>query len=380
MKTDRTRFSRRYSAALKKRLSEDPPAGSAPANGRLGRQAVKIGLDILDLAKIHGHALAKVIPAIEQSGTLDGMFGRAHAFFAEALTPLAETHRTAMKAGVDVNRLKEKLRARTNDLTAAKRQLKRETSKRKKAEEALKESERKYRLLLNKSHHMQDELRHLTHQILSAQEEERKKISRELHDGIVQTLTGINVQLATLKKEATVNTRGLTKRISTTQRLVAKSVKSVHRFARDLRPALLDDMGLIPALHSFMKDFMERTGIRVHLRTCMPDKVNQLDNIERTVLYRVAQEAVTNVAKHAQASLVHIRIQKLKDSMRMTIQDNGKSFELKRVLSAKKNKRLGLLGMRERLQMVGGTLSVESAPDKGTTISAVIPFGKGKRL
>src|SRR4030095_7877539 len=106
--------------------------------------------------------------------------------------------------------------------------------------------------LLAQSLQMQEQLRRLSRQLLSAQEEERKKISRELHDVIAQTLTSINVGLATLKKEAGVNTKGLERSIARTQQLVEQSVNIVHRFARELRPTVLDDLGLIPALHAFM--------------------------------------------------------------------------------------------------------------------------------
>ncbi len=100
---------------------------------------------------------------------------------------------------------------------------------------------------------------------------------------------------------------------------------------------------------------------------------------QRTVLYRVAQEALTNVSRHAQASRVEVSIQKLPDGICMKIKDDGKSFQVERVLNAKGRKRLGLLGMRERLEMVGGSFDVESAPGKGTTITAKIPFGKVAR-
>ncbi len=102
--------------------------------------------------------------------------------------------------------------------------------------------------------------------------------------------------------------------------------------------------------------------------------MSELDSAKRTVLYRVAQEALTNVARHAQASRVEVSLQKLPDAIRMEITDDGKSFEVQRVLHAKRNKRLGLLGMRERVEMVGGNFSVESAPGQGTTIRAQIPF------
>ena len=179
-------------------------------------------------------------------------------------------------------------------------------------------------------------------------------------------MTGINVRLAALKKEATLNTKGLERNIARTQRLVEKSVDIVHRFARELRPTVLDDLGLIPALHSFMKNFTTRTGVRASL-TAFAMKIEQLDAARRTVLFRVAQEALTNVARHAQASRVEVSIQKLPDCVCMKIKDDGKSFDVERVLHANGGKRLGLLGMRERLEMVGGKFAVESAPGKGTT-------------
>ena len=172
---------------------------------------------------------------------------------------------------------------------------------RSRAGSASKKSEQHYGRLVERSRRMQEHLRRLSHEILPAQEEERKKISRELHDEIGQTLTAINVKLATLKNEATANTAGLKKKIASTQRLVERSMDTVHRFARELRPPLLDDLGLIPALQSSMKDFTKRTRIPVHFTAFAA--VERLHSDKRTVLYRVAQEAFTNVAKHAQATL-----------------------------------------------------------------------------
>ncbi len=99
-----------------------------------------------------------------------------------------------------------------------------------------------------------------------------------------------------------------------------------------------------------------------------------MDTVTRTVLYRVAQEALTNVGRHARASQVDVSIRKLPRAVGLTIEDNGRSFQVERVLRAKRNKRLGLLGMRERVEMVGGRLRIESAPGQGTTIHAEIPF------
>jgi PAS domain S-box-containing protein len=274
----------------------------------------------------------------------------------------------------DITSLKqaEEARRRMEALAVRNRKLRREIVRRQAVEEALKKSKRYQSRLLDQSRDMQEQLRHLSHQILQAQEEERRRISRELHDEIVQTLVGINVHLETLAREATVNPRALKQKIARTQRLVGKSVNIVHHFARELRPATLDDLGLIATLHSFMKDFMKRTGIRVHFTAFAG--VEQLDSARRTVLYRVVQSALANVAQHARASRVQVSIQKLPDAVRMKITDNGKSFDVGRLSHIKRSKHLGLLGMRERVEMVGGNLSVESAPGRGTTIGAQIPL------
>jgi len=348
-----------------------------PAVG-LGRRALAMGLQTLDLAMMHKYALTNVVTPDFSADTRDGMIKRAETFFVEAIAPIEKTHHAAMETNVRLNQLNQKLRQRTLELVAANRSLKREVVRRRVVEEALKKSQRHYSQLLEQSQLMQGQLRNLSRQLLQAQEEERKQISRELHDQIAQTLTGINVHLANLKNEAMANTKGLEEKISRTQQLVEKSVSIVHRFARDLRPTVLDDLGLIPALHSFLKDFTKRTGI--HIRFTAFAGVERLSGAKRTVLYRVAQSTLANVAEHARASRVRLSIRHLRDAVRMEINDNGKGFEVERVLFAKRHKRLGLLGMRERVEMVGGSFSVESAPGKGTTIRAQIPPGNGRRM
>ena len=382
MKAKLSRLSGRYLTALRTNLNRGPRASLQPAGG-LGREALAMGLKTLDLAMIHRHALVTLVSPDGGSESCDGLlkraatFHRAEAFFVEAIRPIEHINRAAMETNVQLSQLNQALRRRTVELAAANRELKQEIARRRAGEDALKKSQLHYRQLLEQSRHQQEQLRYLARQILSALEEERKKISRELHDEIAQILTGINVHLATLAKESAVNTKGLMKTISRTQRLVEKSVNIVHRFARELRPTLLDDLGLIPALHSFMKDFTKRTGI--HIRFTASAGLERLDSARRTVLYRVAQSALTNVAQHAQASRVKVSIHKLRDAIRMEIHDDGKSFEVERVLFAKRNKRLGLLGMRERVEMVGGSLAVESARGKGTSIRAQIPLGNGNK-
>jgi signal transduction histidine kinase len=331
-----------------------------------------IGLETLDLARIHEQALLTLVLPNDLPATRQAIVRRAGIFFAEAITPIEKTHRIAHEANADLKKMIRTLNERSADLAASNRELQRQITQRKAMEESLRRSQQHYGQLL-----AQEQLRLLSRQLLSAQEQERMMISRELHDVVAQTLTSINVRLANLKKEAMSNTKGLDRKIARTQRLVEKSVNVVHRFARELRPAVLDDLGLIPALHTFLKGFRHETGIRVSLSAFAA--VEQVNGDKRTVLYRVAQEALANVARHAQASRAEVKIQKLDDAVCMKIRDNGKGFHEESALRAKRGKRLGLLGMRERLDMVGGKFSIQSTPGRGTTILAQIPLGQAAK-
>jgi PAS domain S-box-containing protein len=281
-----------------------------------------------------------------------------------------------MVSDITVLKQAKEAQRRSDAIESSNEELRQEIARRKVMEESLRKSEQHQSKMLDQSRHMQEQLHQLSRRILTVQEEERKKISRELHDVIAQILTGINIRLATLQKDAGRNPNVFERNIAYTQRLVEKSVNIVHEFARELRPAVLDDLGLIPALHSFMKLFSKRTRIRVHLKVFAG--VEQLDADGRTALFRVAQEALTNVSRHAHASQVEVGIQRLADGICMKIKDDGKSFQVERTLHSRGRKHLGLLGMRERLEMVGGHFEVESAPGKGTTITAFLPPGNGR--
>jgi signal transduction histidine kinase len=135
---------------------------------------------------------------------------------------------------------------------------------------------------------------------------------------------------------------------------------------------VLDDLGLIPALHSFCKSLATRKKLKIQLTAF--GGVEALAGDKRTVLFRVAQEALNNVARHARATRVKFTIVKIPGAIRLEIGDNGKSFPVREILHAKTNKRLGLVGMKERVEMIGGSLTIESTPGKGTTVRAEIPF------
>jgi signal transduction histidine kinase len=204
-----------------------------------------------------------------------------------------------------------------------------------------------------------------------AQEEERKRISRELHDVIAQSLVGINVHLSVLTQGSAVVSETLRQQVSDTQILVKKAVTIVHDFARELRPTMLDDLGLIPALEAFMNEYMANTGISVSFKACA--MIDQTTTMVRTALYRIAQEALTNVARHAKASHVEVSIESVQNVIRMTIQDNGKGFVVSGKAVSKKKGRLGLVGMRERVEMIGGIFQVDSARYGPTTVRVDIP-------
>ena len=154
--------------------------------------------------------------------------------FTETTTPIVKKHQEALKANVCLAQLNKTLGRRTADLVASNRSLKQGIIQRKAAEQALRKNGMNSAKLLRESNHLQKRLRHLIHRILSAQEAERKKISRELHDEVAQTLLGINVRLLTLKRAARGDTANLKKEIANTQHLVKESLQSIKRFAREL--------------------------------------------------------------------------------------------------------------------------------------------------
>jgi signal transduction histidine kinase len=372
MKRHSLNFEHLYQKALRTHLEQGRRAGIESAKG-LGIQALAAGLPTLDLAKLHERTLVMDLLPSYPARKRPSIIKQAGTFFAAAIAPISKSEYNAQEA-LRVKKIIGTLSDRTVELAAANLQLTVEISHRRKAEGSLKRSERKNVKSSVESNVLKDQLRALSRQILTTQEDERKKISRELHDVVAQALMGINVRLANLKTEAGNNTKGLGRSISLTQKMVTKSANIVHEFARELRPTALDDLGLIPALQSYMKSFTARTGVRTHLIAFAG--VEKIDSARRTVLYRVAQEALTNVGRHAHAHRVEVIIRKGVKSIHLEIRDDGKSFQVQSVLLARGNKRLGLLGMRERVEMVGGTFNIESVAGRGTSIIALIPIPK----
>jgi len=229
MKKNTVNLSQRYAAALEKNLKQGPQASLQPAL-ELGRDAVALGLETLDLARIHEHALA----TLKLSNAKNAFTRLAGIFFTEANTLIEETHRAARQTKVHLGRLMTKLGRRTEQLADSNRQLQQGVARRKVMEDDVVKSGKRHQKSLDESLELQKRLRQLTHRVIAAQEDERKKISRELQDEIAQTLLGINVRLLSLKQEARKNSKGLKKEIASTQLLVANSARSVRRVGLEI--------------------------------------------------------------------------------------------------------------------------------------------------
>jgi len=378
MNTICCKLSDQYLAALRKHLAEGTETDLSAA-AKLGRKALRLGVSVADMSLIHEEAQLALLPPELVTEDSEKLSRWAGAFFRQTLAPL-EAAVGASPPPVAAE--KQPTSTGKVNIVTLKKQLQRETLKCKLAEKISKEQHRQYVQLQAESRAMQKQLQHLTYKLLCSQEEERKRISRELHDEISQILTGINVRLAALKIEASTNTGNVTRKITNAQRLVEKSVATVHRFARELRPAMLDDLGLIPALTAYLKDARKRAGLQIRFSVAKAVTTLALDSAQRTVLYRIAQEAITNIIKHAHASRVTICLQSDATNIFLEVNDNGKSFSVSHALVNKSCKHLGLIGMRERAEMLGGKFDIKSAPGNGTSIHVHIPLhnGTGKKL
>jgi signal transduction histidine kinase len=224
MKQTSIRLPQQYVVELRKYLRQGTSANLQGAL-RLGRQAVVLGLETLGLARIHEQALVTV----ETSKNKVGLLKRADIFFYEANAPIEETHRAARQTKVHLGQVMATLGRRTEELAVSNRQLQQGIRRHKVVEDASSKRGRHHQKCLEESLELQKRLRQLTHQVLRAQEDERKKISCELQDDIAQTLLGINVRLLSLKQEAQNNTKGIKNDIASTQLLVARSARSVRQ-------------------------------------------------------------------------------------------------------------------------------------------------------
>jgi PAS domain S-box-containing protein len=199
-------------------------------------------------------------------------------------------------------------------------------------------------------------------ELLTVQEEERSRIARDLHDHVGQLLTGLNLGLsAAIEKPDD-------KKLIDLKALAATILDDVRRISRDLRPALLDELGLESSIKRFARELTAQSGLKVDILMRVPDK---LERDLSTVIYRVTQEALTNVVRHAKATHASVIVTISGDALQLIIEDNGAGFDPTSVATSE---HIGLSSMRERAELVGGTFAVESLPGNGTTISAKLPL------
>jgi signal transduction histidine kinase len=222
-------LSRHYAAALRKHLNNGPRAGLEKAR-QLGQTAARLGLSASGLAKIHAEALAMA----QAAGRGEGVIAQGRIFLAEAVAPLEEARHAALDARRHLKQLATAPGRQAATLAAVNRRLRRGVLSGEAAEKAMRENEALSEKKLAESLQLQSHLRVLTRRILSAQEDKRKKIGRELQDEIAQTLLGINVRLLTLKTAAEGSAEKFVKEVATTRRLVKNSVIAIHRFASEL--------------------------------------------------------------------------------------------------------------------------------------------------
>jgi PAS domain S-box-containing protein len=210
---------------------------------------------------------------------------------------------------------------------------------------------------------------HLLARALSAQEEERARIARELHDETGQALSAVLLGLKNLEHVATLEqAQALAHRL---RDLTAQTVRDVGRIARGLRPSTLDDLGLLPALQRYGEEVGASHDLRVQISG---DEAARFPANVETTLYRIVQEALTNVARHAKARSTDVIIQRTNGRVQVTVRDDGTGFNVTSELAATGSRRgLGLMGMRERASLLGGRLAISSRPGEGTTITVELP-------
>jgi len=258
-----------------------------------------------------------------------------------------------------LNRAKEllelRVEQRTSVLTRLNNEMRTEIADRQHAEEELRKS--------------RDQLRALAARLQSVREEERTYIAREIHDELGQTCTAIKMDLALISRKLTKRQTALRAKVESSIQLVDGTIVTLRRIASELRPRTLDDLGLPAALESQAQEFESRTGI--HCSVILPSEPLTLDTDRSTAIFRIFQESLTNVARHAHATRVEARLQRESDRIVFQVFDNGTGFDPE-VMKARKS--LGLIGMQERALLLNGEFRTEGVPGAGTTMTLTIPL------
>ena len=228
-----------------------------------------------------------------------------------------------------------------------------------------------YQRLLQRLEANEREFRRLGRAVWNVQEDERRRLARELHDGLGQNLTALKHRLSQLLDELPDDSTALRGRLATAVELCAESLEDTRQLSRLLRPPILDDLGLEPALRWLARSVAQSSGMQVEAEAeALPPLPGEL----QTLLFRVAQEALNNVAKHAAARSVLLRLVARGGSVQLQVLDDGKGCDPEAALRSGGS---GLGGMRERLRLYGGRMELHSAPGQGTRLRAVVPLEVG---
>jgi PAS domain S-box-containing protein len=218
-----------------------------------------------------------------------------------------------------------------------------------------------------------DRLRNLLARLQTMLEEERTRISREIHDELGQALTALKLDLSSLGRM--LSSDGLPKpfgKVQAMEQTVGQIIRTVRKISTELRPGVLDEFGLADAIEWQAKDFQNRTGISCKLSLHPTDKIT--DTVHSTAIFRIFQEALTNVMRHAAASQVTVGLEKVADRLILEVRDNGIGIAEERIFDSKS---LGLTGIRERVLRLGGEVSISGKPGKGTLIKVTLPLREG---
>jgi signal transduction histidine kinase len=224
----------------------------------------------------------------------------------------------------------------------------------------------------------ESERTHLLRRLVTSQEEERRRIARELHDQMGQHLAALMLGLDALRGDVDGGRANWDGRLQRLRDLTTLIGQEVHRIALELRPTALDDLGLHSALQNYVEEWSERSRVEVDFHSSGLDQ-RRLDPQVETAVYRIVQEALTNVLKHARASHVGVVIEHRHDLLLLIVEDDGAGFEAEQVLACPGQGRMGLLGMNERVALVAGTMQVESSPGGGAVLLFRIPLGSKER-
>jgi signal transduction histidine kinase len=277
----------------------------------IGRQGIARGIGLLELATIHHEVLARTLKRISKSTRVEEEVRRAARFFIESLSPYEMAHRGFTEAVCALRSLNETM------------------------------------------------------------EREIKRIAHSVHDEAGQLLDAARLAMSRVANDASP---ALQLRLRELGEILDKAETELRRLSHELRPIILDDLGLVPALQVLAEGVSRRSGVVVEIDTCLKGRASP--NVE-TALYRIAQEALTNVVRHARARNVRVQVARdAKGSLHCGIRDDGVGFDVVTLLSRKERGGLGLIGMRERLNAIGGTLQIRSEPGWGTELRIEVPSEK----